>query len=88
MIERPRHPASRSTDPPCGISKPTLTIDEIKERSPTGISGPNKIHREIARRTEFAADSPLEGEGFEPLVPGEKDQSFRPSSPFFLLASP
>jgi hypothetical protein len=58
-----------------------LTIDEIKERSPTGISGPKKI---IARpraksvistyecsqfRTGFAADSPLEGDGFELPVP-------------------
>jgi hypothetical protein len=75
-------------DPPCGISKPTLTIDEIKERSPTGISGPKKI---IARpraksvistyecsqfRTEFAADSPLEGDGFEPPVPRPRNGSF------------
>ena len=38
----------------------------------------------VAMEGTGETDSPLEGEGFEPLVPGEKDQSFRPSSPFFL----
>jgi hypothetical protein len=58
-----------------------LTIDEIKERSPTGISGPKRSSRgpraksvistyECSQfRTEFAADSPLEEAGFEPSVP-------------------
>src|ERR1700719_612441 len=37
-------------------------------------------HSTWARPTGFAVDSPVEGEGFEPSVPRQKDNAFRDSS--------
>ena len=46
----------------------------IEQRNPDG-------HRRAPfPKVRFAMDSPLEGEGFEPSVPRQKDNAFRDSS--------
>jgi len=41
---------------------------------------PNGAPLPTSGRTEFAADSLLEGTGFEPSVPGKSDEAFRTAS--------
>ena len=45
------------------------------------------VGRRIPERDRFAPDSPLEGDGFEPSVPRQKDNAFR-ASPFQFGNSP
>jgi hypothetical protein len=79
-------PACRPPDfsrwqPSAGFSKP-LFLPGCAPHSESGMAG---AARQGVRLVRFALDSPLEGDGFEPSVPRDRDDGFRSNSPARLL---
>jgi hypothetical protein len=69
--------SGKTIEPKTGIKR--CDNESTKRLSAVRTGGSQEAGRR-SRGVEFAPDSPLEGDGFEPSVPRQKDNAFRDSS--------